>query len=468
MNSRTKCRRYRKRSTNSKKKQGELTKKINERSGGKDEFFQKKNEIRAELDAHSATINALMGQKDEIQKDKTNKQMESREMKNKLEKMKSTFGEYDTEEKIDKRIDEIEFHLQTATLPLREEKKFLSEIAELKRNRPKVAQVSGIEVSIKTQQDGLPIKEKMDKIFTELNKARELKKKAQEKLSELQEGRKEQLGDMPQFVKEREEVGAQIVEKIKERNQIRDDFRTKEREYNDFLYKQRQEKKERQWKEQQEREAAMAMERKQRMADKLDDQPYVAEITLVEQTILFCKGLIPSKDKEQKSEEKKTVFDNPDNTEVLVKKEDRDEFYFEPTKKKGKSKQKTGKSDAGGNKPIKHNAETFRLFDQLKLDAPITTDEIPGILEKLEEKLQMYKDKVKEWEEQREEKKRMILEGTYDPTQEENKEGEKEEDKEEEKERRKRRTIKKRRRRRQERRREEEGEAKKEEEKDEK
>merc|ERR1712060_432440 len=246
--------------------------------------------------------------------------------------------------------------------------------------------------------------------------------------------------------KQRGEVGAQIVEKIKERNQIRDDYRAQEKEYNEYLYKVRQEKKERQWKEQQEREAAFAIERKQRQAEKLDDQPYVAEITLVEQTILFCKGSVQSKGKEQKSEEKKTVFDNPDNTEVLVKKEDRDEFYFVPiAKKKGKSSKKKDDGEATGNKPIKHNAETFRLFDQLKLDAPITTGDIPGTLEKLEEKLEMYRLKVKDWEEKREEKKRRILEGTYDPAedaeeekeeakQEDKEEGEKEEEKEEEEE----------------------------------
>merc|ERR1712066_624182 len=99
----------------------------------------------------------------------------------------------------------------------------------------------------------------------------------------------------------------------------------------------------------------------------------------------------------------------------------------------GKSKQKTGKSETGGNKPIKHNAETFRLFDQLKLDAPITTGDIPGTLEKLEEKLEMYKVEVKDWEEKREEKKRKILEGTYDPD-EDKEEGEKENAKEEDKE----------------------------------
>merc|ERR1711920_158238 len=418
-----------------------MGKKINERSGGKDEFFQKKNEIRAELDLHSNTINELMAQKDEIQKEKGIAKMENQELKDKLNKMKNTFGEYGTVEKIDARIEEIEYHLQTATLALREEKKFLAEIQELKRNRPKVTQVSGMEANIKKQNDGMPVKEKLDKIFAELSVAREAKKKVQEKLTELNEGRKEQLGDMPEFMKQREEVGAQVVEKIKERNQVRDDYRAQEREYNDYLYKVRQEKKERQWKEQQEREAAFAIERKQRQAEKHDDQPYVAEITLVEQTILFCKGLVQSKGKEQKSEEKKTVFDNPDNTEVLLKKEDRDEYYFVPTaKKKGKSKQKKDEGDATGNKPIRHNAETFRLFDQLKLDAPITTGDIPAILEKLEEKLEMYKNKVKDWEEQREEKKRKILEGTYDPDEDEKEEGkedakeEKEDEKEEEKE----------------------------------
>merc|ERR1712060_900785 len=192
------------------KKQGELTKKINERSGGKDEFFQKKNEIRAELDLHSNTINELMAQKDEIQKEKGIKKMESQELKNKLDKMKNTFGEYGTVEKIDARVEEIEYHLQTATMALREEKKFLAEIQELKRNRPKVTQVSGMEANIKQQKDGMPVKEKLDKIFAELSVAREAKKKVQEKLTELNEGRKEQLGDMPEFVKQREEVGAQV------------------------------------------------------------------------------------------------------------------------------------------------------------------------------------------------------------------------------------------------------------------
>ena len=51
------------------------------------------------------------------------------------------------------------------------------------------------------------------------------------------------------------------------------------------------------------------------------------------------------------------------------------------------------------------------MFKQLELDAPLSTDEVPALLEKLDAMLEDYKVKVKEWEETREEQKRRILEG---------------------------------------------------------
>merc|ERR1719350_948301 len=154
--------------------------------------------------------------------------------------------------------------------------------------------------------------------------------------------------------------------------------------------------------------------------------------------MLFCRSLTQSKGVEQKSEEKKTVFDNPADTEVLVKKEDRDEYYFMPTAKGKKGKSKSKASEEKSSKPIKHNAETFRLFSQLGLNAPITTDDIPDTMAKLEAKLEEYKKKVKEWEVTRDEKKRYIMEhGSLpedDAAKEEAKEEEKEEEKDEEKE----------------------------------
>jgi len=84
----------------------------------------------------------------------------------------------------------------------------------------------------------------------------------------------------------------------------------------------------------------------------------------------------------------------------------------QPAKAKKKAGKKT-KGD-GASKPIKHNAETFRLFDRLKLEAPITTDDVPSRLEQLQEQLEDFQKKVKEWELTRDEKKRKILNDEVD------------------------------------------------------
>mmetsp|Transcript_16966 Transcript_16966/g.23845 ORF Transcript_16966/g.23845 Transcript_16966/m.23845 type:complete len:139 (+) Transcript_16966:78-494(+) len=97
--------------------------------------------------------------------------------------------------------------------------------------------------------------------------------------------------------------------------------------------------------------------------------PSVPEIKLLQKTIKYCKDLLQSKVEEKKDKKKE---------------EDRDEeFYVTPIKfgKKGKTNNKG--RDARPEK-ITHNAETIRLFQQLKLDAPVTMDQVPVLLADLE------------------------------------------------------------------------------------
>merc|ERR1740121_3216682 len=109
---------------------------------------------------------------------------------------------------------------------------------------------------------------------------------------------------------------------------------------------------------------------------------------------------------------KEVAHSNPDGTEILLSREHREEeWYYAPTAAKKKTKSKSKGAKEGAAKPIKHNAETFKLFDQLKLSAPITTEEIPAVLEKLEAQLESYQEKVKAWEKNRDEKKKAILAG---------------------------------------------------------
>merc|ERR1712060_54517 len=150
-----------------------------------------------------------------------------------------------------------------------------------------------------------------------------------------------------------------------------------------------------------------------------------------EQTIKFCKSLTSGKEVEKEEEKKDIEHKNMDGLQVLGKKDERDEFWFEPTKaKKSKGSKPKGKE---ASKPIKHNAVTFKLFDQLKLDAPITLDDIPPTLEKLEAELVKFEAKVADWEKNKEERKAKILAGEDVEDEKDEKTESKEEDKEEDK-----------------------------------
>merc|ERR1712048_1536813 len=96
---------------------------------------------------------------------------------------------------------------------------------------------------------------------------------------------------------------------------------------------------------------------------------------------------------------------------MLTKKGEEEEFYFAPTKKKAAGKKKVEKKDEGASKPLKHNIETFALFDKLKINAPMSTDDLPGVLEQLEAQMVSYNEKVKAWEEKMAERRRKEEEG---------------------------------------------------------
>merc|ERR1711933_530658 len=100
---------------------------------------------------------------------------------------------------------------------------------------------------------------------------------------------------------------------------------------NNYLAEVRRVRQEKAQEEYRKRQDERKMEQRKRQAEQLDEQPYVSEMTLIEQTMLFCRNLTATKNEEKKTEEKEIVHNNPDGTEVLMKKEDRDEYYFNPS-----------------------------------------------------------------------------------------------------------------------------------------
>jgi len=395
--------------------QGELSKQISGRSGGKEEYFAKRAEYGAQLDEFKKKIDVLMERKEGINKGIADKKQEGADMRNQLSKMKKSIG-YTNETAIDDRIATIEFKLWTESVTLKQEKDYLKEISELKKSKPKVGQARAMEDSLASRDTGGNLRENIGTINEEMALYREGKKQVSQALGALNEQRKETLGDLPKLIEDRDALGKKIREQIDKRNVARDAYRAKEREYNAWRNEQRKKKQEQYQEEANKKKVEWESTQRQRKADSLDMQPHVAEITLLEQTIFFCKSLVHDKGPKQEEEKKEVSHDSrPEGTEILLSKDNREEeFYHVPTaaKKKGKSKNK-GSKEGGSAKPIKHNAETFKLFDQLKLNAPITTEDIPATLEKLEAQLVEYQEKVQAWEVNKEEMKKKIMDGTY-------------------------------------------------------
>uniref|UniRef100_A0A7S0ZNP3 Uncharacterized protein n=1 Tax=Noctiluca scintillans TaxID=2966 RepID=A0A7S0ZNP3_NOCSC len=387
---------------------------IQGKSTGKEEFMSKKNDLKANLDRCSNKITELQEQKSGILGQVTERVAEGKEMKAQLNKMKKTLG-YTSEDAIDERIASIEYRMWTESITLKEEKKLLAEIADLKRNKPKVSEYNKKEEEMNSFDPSLSLKDQLTKINEQMKLFFDEKKGYSAQYAELVSERQGVTGDMKGLFDKREELNQKMQEKIQERSQVKDEFRAAMNTFNDYTNAVRRARQDRAMEEKRARQADWEKEQRIRKADKLDTQPHLAETTLLEQTILFCKGLLP-KDADASGSKDKVVRDvvAPDGAMVLLSKDKREEeFYFAPTKKKTAAKgSKVKKPDS---KAIKHTMYTFQLFEKLKIDAPITTDDLPGTLAALEAQMASYNDKIKEWEAKRDELKRKILEDGYDP-----------------------------------------------------
>merc|ERR1712151_807819 len=114
-------------------------------------------------------------------------------------------------------------------------------------------------------------------------------------LAALRDERKAKLGDVPQWVDERSKLSETIAEKVKEKNAIRNEFKAKEREYYAYLAEVRKARQEKQQEERMAWQKERDQQNKLKQAERLEEQPYVAEITLIEQTIAFCESLTKKK-----------------------------------------------------------------------------------------------------------------------------------------------------------------------------
>merc|ERR1712014_343372 len=117
---------------------------------------------------------------------------------------------------------------------------------------------------------------------------------------------------MSEVIEKREVVQKKIADLVGQRSQLRDDFRQAQYEYKAWQAEQRRIRQEKYQEERKAQEAAWKIKKMEKEVEKLDENPYVSQITLIEQTMTFCKGLLPQDVAEQKEVIKEVVHNNKD------------------------------------------------------------------------------------------------------------------------------------------------------------
>merc|ERR1719263_499030 len=105
-------------------------------------------------------------------------------------------------------------------------------------------------------------------------------------------------------MEKRDSLSKKVQEAIGQRTKLRDEFNEQKRVFQSYLAEQRRLKQERYQEERKQQQEQWKIKQLEREVEKLDEQPFVSEITLIEQSIKFCQGLMPQ-DSASKKEEKK-------------------------------------------------------------------------------------------------------------------------------------------------------------------
>ncbi|KAF4689149.1 hypothetical protein FOZ60_002002 [Perkinsus olseni] len=367
----------------------ELNDQIHGKSEGKEEFLRKRDLLKQQMDEQQKLVSDLETKRSKTQDGIHAKQTEGRQLRAELSSMQKKLG-FSTEDQIDDKIADIEYRMHTESLDLKKEKELMKQISELKQTKPQLKKFDAMKTAsgeYDTTNVG-PLKANLEDIKTNLNSARDERRKLHEQYSKLMDGRRKAMEGMSDIFEAREKLNKEIRAKYGQIKELRDERSAKISAYTAWVAEQKEKRAAR---EREEREARLAEEEKKRVEEELEKEkeiPYLAEIELVENAIKYCKSLAP----EEKKEEAAAKADLPtiDGAKALVQKKDRAQnYYYAPTvqKKKGKHN-KQGSSHSA----FKHGLDTLQLFADMKVDAPKNKDDIPKCLEDLNKRLGEYKD----------------------------------------------------------------------------
>lgn len=381
------------------------TKEIDARQEGKEQFDEAKKMLNEDFDKAKDVFDTLRNQMYTLTDQVKANREAGKQAGKELSALERDIKNMD-EAAVDKKIKELEFRMHTSSMKLAEEKALMKEIAELKKRRPEIQAKARKLAALKGQSDkdaasAAPLEDQIKEIKEKIEKAREDKDAKKKKIDDLRAERQAKTGDIRDLITAKDDLRSQMKEKkdkkwelTQEFNDIRRKHREWEKKCKDLKWQEQKEREDREWE-------AWEAQKKKAQLEKAAEKPYFEEMTLLQQTIDYCKLLVGD-DKKSSEEEKKEVdvssLGGGDGAMLLVNKKDREQEMFMQGRKGKALKQKNKEGKAKKAENIKHNAGSFALFAQIKVKAPMTLSDVPDTLAQLEAEMEVYNKRIAEWE----------------------------------------------------------------------
>lgn len=367
----------------------------------------------SELKEAKEALKALREKREQKQKERaeivSQQEAAKASLKSKVAATKSLRAElkYETPEKYDERILELEKKQSTTSMTLREEKNLLKEIEQLKSSKKLVTALAATNTEIQadkqsTQSIGDALKAKT----TELDEIRKQYDKQKKVVDALNEANSSRRAVLPALFKEKDTLRKEKQAKIDAIRGLRAEFRQKDiefREYKKELVRLRNEARK---KEEEARQAEIEARRRKAEEEELKRIPYEEEMELCDYLANFLTNAYMSPSNSSagaaasSANDENVSSNNKNNTPplefegmVLAGKAAKDEEDYlslnsQFGKKKGRGKKKGGLKVT---ERISLVPETIEIFGVLNLEPPATLSAVADSIKQLEKKKEWFK-----------------------------------------------------------------------------
>ena len=348
------------------------------------ELIAQANEIRSKQGAGKSSRTAKMDQLKRL-----DEQLRSRIAEQKNARGKVPFKSV---EDVDREIERLEKQVNGGMMKLVDEKKALTEISNLRKQRKNFAQFDTSEKGIDE------LKSKIKELKDSMNdpEARALSEqytKIQAELDSIKAEQDEVFKNLNSLRDERTKLQALQQEKFQAVRKLKDDYYGQKKAYSEYERAARQIVRERQKAERERFEKEKKKERAQKMLQEASDPAYLEEIRRGNSLLHFFD---PSTKPAEKApllaqsgltaEASRKVDDAGLKGTRLVRKEDREDDYL-PAVKKGKKGKKGGAAEKGFQVPPS-------VIDDcafMGIDPPMSSTDVPNVVEKVKAKLEHWK-----------------------------------------------------------------------------